>query len=535
MYWHRPHPVLSFAPLLLAAMLLAAAAGCSAHLRPLPSADAATLATLSEFDRAEHESLTWSPSLRHLKGAPWLAAAPETRLRLEQVATVAEDSALFAEEATNVLEGMLALAEISHGITLKGLGASPGQTRPAIQDARRGELARLASLSTAEERSAWTQELIGALPPEDPHGPRIWRKLAGLPAAPFIYGWMAWHIAHEWAGENWRQFEQVHVYRPDEAGDAEIGARLDVASEQELLRFFAPVIVQEAIAGAPYDSRVDRLGAARLIPGGNGHPLGRVDVDRPTVYAWTSRALVQGRWLLQLNYAFWYPRHAEFKPNDPEAGSIEGQEIRITLDGHRHPLLAEAVYACGCYHRVYPEARLAAAAGDNLVRPQPRRIDAIVPESAGAWSIASPHPLVYVRSGFHLTAAVRFQADPLPTIAGDSPYRLGSEHELHTLPWQGGFASFFGPDGLVRGADRPEATFLYPTGIYHAGTPRQSGIQFIHFDQYRYDDPTLLDTLLRIPATLLDAPVWAAGASPGPAPRVADDARHAGGVLGEGA
>ena len=41
---------------------------------------------------------------------------------------------------------------------------------------------------------------------------------------------------------------------------------------------------------------------------------------------------------------------------------------------------------------------------------------------------------------------------------------------------------------------------LYATGFYHAGTPRIHDAHLIHFDQYDYNDPLLLEKLLRIPS-----------------------------------
>jgi hypothetical protein len=209
-----------------------------------------------------------------------------------------------------------------------------------------------------------------------------------------------------------------------------------------------------------------------------------------------------------VNYSLWYPAHASLKPDDPEAGSIEGELIRITLDALNRPMIAEAVYACGCYHRIYPAAGLERAAAHRfgkplvdtfaLAAPQPWKIDPIIPELAGSFDLFDPHPRVWVRSGFHLIAAVTFEGDA-PTAVADAPYELRPSTDLERLPFGTRIASFFGPDGLVRGADRPEASLLYASGIYHAGTPRIRGARKIHFDQYDYDDPTLLETLLRLP------------------------------------
>ena len=40
---------------------------------------------------------------------------------------------------------------------------------------------------------------------------------------------------------------------------------------------------------------------------------------------------------------------------------------------------------------------------------------------------------------------------------------------------------------------------LFAAGFYHPGTPRIRGTHLIHFDEYDYDDPQLLEELLRLP------------------------------------
>jgi hypothetical protein len=166
------------------------------------------------------------------------------------------------------------------------------------------------------------------------------------------------------------------------------------------------------------------------------------------------------------------------------------------------------VYACGCYHRLYPLDRLEEAAraehgeavvdGYSLIREVDGKIDPIIPETAGSFDLSDPHPRVYVRSGFHLIAAVTF-GDEMPWTNDWQTYELLPDESLQMLPWGEETVSFFDRDGLVRGADRPEATLLYPSGMYHPGTPRIRGMHLVHFDQYDYDNPSLLEEMLRLP------------------------------------
>ena len=51
----------------------------------------------------------------------------------------------------------------------------------------------------------------------------------------------------------------------------------------------------------------------------------------------------------------------------------------------------------------------------------------------------------------------------------------------------------------VRHAHRRECALLTPSGLYHAGHPRQRETQMIYFDEAAFDDPKLLEHYLRLP------------------------------------
>ena len=53
----------------------------------------------------------------------------------------------------------------------------------------------------------------------------------------------------------------------------------------------------------------------------------------------------------------------------------------------------------------------------------------------------------------------------------------------------------------LRGAERREGFLLSGLGMLSAGQPRERGTQMIHFDQYDFDDPHLLEEFLRLPSS----------------------------------
>jgi hypothetical protein len=486
------------------------AAGC-AHT-PSLLADQPDLKTAAGLIGAEsreiaRKSATWDATKRTLDGRSWLVASHEDRLRLELLEGRV-GSGEFHGEAASVLESMLARGRAVHALGAEGMPreiGGAGADWDLLADAERGHLA---SRLTRREQEKWLRELRGELPPEEAVGGRAWRMLAGLPAVPFLYGWIAVHAATEDKGPYPHEFERARVYRATSPGDVVTAARLADADTEELLAFYAPVIVQDTPSDVDYDETVDMLGHPRVRRDERGGWRSDVDTTDPAVFTHVTRAYLAGEWHTQLNYTLWYPEHPPMGWFDPEAGSTEGVMLRLTLDHANQPLLMETAFSCGCFHRVFPVEALEkegtetfgprASGRSSLGRKQVLKVDPIIPQCMGTFHPSDPHPRVYLYGGKHFAGAVEF-GGPLPDDRAEAAYRLVDATALEHLPSPDGVASFFGRDGLVRGADRPEAWMLLPTGFYHAGTPRIRGSHLIHFDQYSYDDPRLLEQLLRLP------------------------------------
>jgi len=412
------------------------------------------------------------------------------------------------------------------------------------EDARMLLAAQMDDLRRADgldELTARLEALRDGLRPSIKTRGKLRRRILTAPAFPAVWAWRKSHSAHEYEGPQWIDYgDRYRLFAPElsmvdapvfDAGD---GTRASL-EDTELLSRFAPVVVQEVAPppsaeeatepgpDAPYPPETDRIGSFALAPDDAGKPRPVVDTERPASYAYVDRLPLHGRELTQLVYTFWYPEHPKLKPSlDVEAGEIEGITLRITLDPAGTPRLFETVYNCGCSHRLFVDRELEQAAAAELGPPEgdrpysiqravDGRIDWIVPELVDR--VPGARPMLFVRSGFHMPATVRF-ALPEGFLDGDGEprgesegYELHAYRELERLPWGDGWASLFNDKGLVRGARRLEGLLLMPLGLLQAGQPRQRGTQLIHFDQADFDDPAIYDTYLRLPESFFQGSI----------------------------
>ncbi len=312
--------------------------------------------------------------------------------------------------------------------------------------------------------------------------------------------------SHEYRGDLDAPFDTAVRYLPNPTLSTPEGV-----SEHawDLLETFAPVIVQERPDEVAYDRSVDRIGR---VVARDENAIG-IDPSDPTVYAYTRHIRIAGRPRTQLTYTYWYPRHPELKPNDPEAGHTEGLTLRLTLDEQNEPIAFETLYNCGCYHRLYPSARLEAAAAQAFGKPEkgkrfvierkvPWKFDTIVPKVVQVQG-RGERPVVRARAGWHGIINIAMdEAGHEAEVIDDNHYTLRPYDELERLTTPDGrVVSMFYDNGLVKGAQRPEGVFFTPAGLLSSGQPRQRGTQMIHWDHYDFDDPELLQLVLRLPDT----------------------------------
>lgn len=309
------------------------------------------------------------------------------------------------------------------------------------------------------------------------------------------------------------RFEGRRVYDPDTASSEHpsgLPADDPELRHWDLLMKHAPRLVMEHRSAVKYAPEADRIGRVKLRD-----EQGRVEVDvaLPTVYAYSRTVLLNGRPHVQLTYAFWYPEHPAVKGSmDPEAGPIDGTTIRLTLDANGNPATFETLSSCGCHHRLYPMRALEEAAAREYGGSLPAKLYAIQADVGDKYDLIVPklidapaapqRPLVRCLAGSHAVVDIDYadrRIEQEPEVERNS-YVLLPYLELEQLHTPGGkVMSMFLDNGLVRGADRLESALLSPLGMLNAGQPRQRGTQLIHWDQYDFDSPRLLEKTLRLP------------------------------------
>lgn len=310
--------------------------------------------------------------------------------------------------------------------------------------------------------------------------------------------------AHEFRGDLDGPFDAAIRYSPD-ITRAGVPEGID-DNEWQILKDYAPVIVQERPDSVSYDRVIDCFGKVTAPD----DQTVVIDTLEPTVYAYARHLRIQNRPCTQLTYTYWYPEHPKLKPRDLEAGLIEGITLRITLDEHDGPITFETLYNCGCYHRTYPTTGLEDAAAGVFDSPEkgkrfvverrvPGKIDAMVPKLVDA--SVGDRPVIRAHAGWHGIANVAMdEAGHENEVIDNDRYTLRPYHDLERLTTPDGrTVSMFYENGLVKNAQRLEGIIFTPLGLLSAGQPRQRGTQLIHWNHYDFDDPALLETLLRLP------------------------------------
>jgi len=303
-------------------------------------------------------------------------------------------------------------------------------------------------------------------------------------------------------------FEGAVRYAP--ASEQPLPARPGDAEHWNLLVEHAPTLIQEHPSQVKYPRSADAIGRVHAAADASIE----IDVTQPTVYGYARTVLIGGQPHVQLTYAIWYPMHPKLKqPFDAEAGKIDGATLRITLDSQQRPAIFETLNNCGCHHRLYPADTLEAAAEKDHGQPLPDKALALERDVAGKYDLIIPkvlklaeasemHSLMRIRAGTHSVVDVDFTDahHPNEPVVDRKAYTLLPYGELESLRTPDGkIASMFEPNGLVRGAERMEGDLFRPLGMLSAGQPRQRGTQLIHWDQYDFDSPKLLESTLRLP------------------------------------
>jgi hypothetical protein len=242
----------------------------------------------------------------------------------------------------------------------------------------------------------------------------------------------------------------------------------------QLATHFAPVITQDEVAD------FDRIGAPVWVDG-----RVRVDPGRPTVYYFLSFALLGGRPVAQINYAFWYARRDGANAPWIERGPLDGITVRISLDHRARPFMVDLMNNCGCYHFFIPRREAVVRTRTSAFETDP-----LVP---GWLPTAIPPKRLHLRvnTGWH---QVQHVGAVRPATVGKT-YRLAPYETLETLTDADGRArSMFNADGIAFDSERIEPLIFFSMGIPAVGSMRQRGHHAIKLVGRAYfDDPLLFE------------------------------------------
>lgn len=252
---------------------------------------------------------------------------------------------------------------------------------------------------------------------------------------------------------------------------------------ETLFRAFAPGFV------------VDTKGEADM-PGEIGwgqDGLPRVVSRVPVVYRRVSHTRHEGRALLQLNYAIWFPERPAGAGWDILGGRLDGVLWRVTLAPDGEAWVFDSIHLCGCYHQFFPTSRA-------VPKAQPDTLDetALVPQSLPR---IAPETRITLRlaAGTHYLQRVVLEVVP-PARA--LTYAFVEDDALRSVPLaRGGTRSVFRADGIVPGSERGERWLFWPMGVPDPGAMRQWGRHATAFVGRRhFDDPDLLERYFSLEA-----------------------------------
>ena len=383
---------------------------------------------------------------------------------------------------------------------LEGLSAG---SREAIEESSRRCRLQLAGADLGDPNARARLREVARVPPEY----QIWKRALGLyplTRIPFAKGVRDWQAATERAFNSplsvLPKTGKPVIYAPPlrrhAAGDLGVlfsdGARNALgqyewsdADQEALFALFAPrILVDEA-------SHDDRIGALEY----DAETRLWVNIFRPVVYRRLSHTFMDGRWLAQFVYSFWFPARTAESGIDLLAGRFDGLMWRVTVGTDGHPLAYDSAHLCGCYHLFFPTEAVRA-------RPQPETLDETLfsPQSLGR-TRAGESLVLHLEAGTHYLRRVTHEG-----VAPEAHlYEFADDDDLRSLrlpaPQSGGPGrrSAFGPDGIIAGSERGERFLFWPMGVDNAGAMRQWGRHATAFvGERHFDDPYLFENYFEI-------------------------------------
>ena len=482
-----------------AALLCAALAGCAvAPGRPAAGPEAQCRDVYQRVDDAIDAAGVRDGMAARVAGFPYLRASRF----LESYAREELSEAQFEQwvgrmmrlglEAHRIeLANLPAATREELGHALRAIGAHHAAAREALKEC--AEILAAADRVRPERRA----ELRSAVNVPDDYV--TWQRVVGLywlTRIPFASGMRDWHrevhVTFALPLDQLPVTGRLTDYAPPPSGSLtprELAALLARAAEnplgipepvgadlEALYRAFAPRFAVDTKSAA------DVPGALGWAEDGLPGIVSRL----PVVYRRVSHSRYEGRALLQLNYAIWFPERPLDAGWDILGGRLDGVLWRVTLAPDGEPWVFDTIHLCGCYHQFIPTARA-------VPKPQPDTLDetAFVPQTLPR---VKPDTRLTLRlaAGTHYLERVVLDAAPSEKPAG---YIFADDDTLRSIPLnQGGARSVFRPDGIVPGSERGERWLFWPMGVPEPGAMRQWGRHATAFVGRRhFDEPGLIE------------------------------------------
>ena len=279
--------------------------------------------------------------------------------------------------------------------------------------------------------------------------------------------------------------EQVVTWLAQAAAEHPLGLpKLSEEQLQSLWRQHAPELV---VADKP-ENQIGELKLGEFESGEGGLYL---DNTQPVAYVHSSYVPVNGRYLLQLVYYFWFPERTATSTFDPYAGKLDGLVWRVTLGPDGKPWVYDTIHPCGCYHSFFSASETLQVREPSVYKEAPLVLPLLQP----AKGLDKGQVSISLSSGDHQLQQVSLKPLADSSVNTIKAYQLRPYNQLRSVPTgEGGRRSLFNQRGLIGESRRLERLYLWPSGVIASGSMRQRGHHATAFVGKRhFDDLDLLE------------------------------------------
>ncbi len=240
-------------------LVLVVLSGCS---RNIPTSEMQAIKVLQKTDSISRQSWTENASVVFFKKRPYLAfdakLIGDMRYWMDKKPEVL---------SVDLLQGfVLRATELASVTRLKRLAGIPignwkgsdffsdssmSEWKSSIIDAEQihaiNEMSEISQLENQEQYRSYLESLLKDAEPSIKTRGRTLRRILGAPFAPFIYGWMSYHIMTDDRGPMDVSFKKYQVYEPNSSQDFLTLQNLEQAQTEQLLALYTPRIIQQTL------------------------------------------------------------------------------------------------------------------------------------------------------------------------------------------------------------------------------------------------------------------------------------------------